>query len=144
MTDDLSKYNDYQLHMLLMNAEDDGKHAKAMLQAGREDYRPKHAALQAKWKAIKGEMKNRANPAPATVAAPAAAPAPLTPKQFHNMCYQHDWAYEHSDDSGTYRAGKESAARIANALRAQPELTPIFQEWRAHIVAHGKIPKEPE
>jgi len=144
MTDDLSKYNDYQLHMLLMNAEDDGKHAKAMMQAGREDYRPKHAALQAKWKAIKGEMKNRANPAPATAAAPAAAPAPHTPKQFHNMCYQHDWAYEHSDDSGTYRAGKESAARIADTVRRQPELTPILQEWRAHIVAGGKIPKEPE
>ena len=143
MTDDLSKYNDYQLHMLLMNAENDGKHAKAMMQAGREDYRPKHAALQARWKAIKGEMKNRANPAPAPVAAPAAAPAPLTPKQFHNMCYQHDWAYEHSDDSGTYRAGKESAAKIADTVRKQPELLPIFQEWRAHIVAGGKIPKEP-
>lgn len=142
---DLKRLNDYQLQMMLSNVEDDGKHAKALMQAGDEKYRPKYVALQDKWKTVKAEINARKNPvAKPTIAAPAAAPAPLTPKQFHNMCAQHDWGYEYSDDSGAHLAGKESEAKIANAVHRQPELTPILQEWRAHIVAGGKIPKEPE
>jgi hypothetical protein len=131
---------------MLSRIEENGKAYKEALERGQEFYRQPLAQQREKWKQIKQELNSRTNSglAKASVAAPAAAPAPLTPKEFHRMCAQHDWGYEYSDDSGAHRAGKESAARIADAVHKQPELTPILQEWRAHIVAGGKIPKEPE
>ena len=144
MTDDLSKYNDYQLQMMLLNTEQDGKHAKAMVQAGNEAYRPKHAALQAKWKAVKAEMKRRANPEPGlAAAAPATAAAPLTAKEFHRMCAGHDWNYEYSDDPGSYRAGRANADRMEGIVRNQPEFSPILKAWKEHIAAGGPRPQEP-
>jgi hypothetical protein len=148
MTNDLSKYNDYQLQMILMNTEQDGKHAKAMVQAGNEAYRPKHADLQAKWKAVKAEMKRRASPAADQPSAPGLAPAAgqpekVSPQEFHRMCAAHDWNHEYSDDPGAYRAGRDSAARLLGVARSQPELAPILKRWQEHVVAGGPRPQEP-
>ena len=148
MNDNMSKFNDYQLQTMLMNVEQDGKQAKAMVQAGDESYRPKHAALQDRWKAIKAEMKRRASPAAAQPAAPglaaaASQPAPVSPQEFHRMCAAHDWNHEYSDDPGTYRAGKASADRLNSVARSQPELAPILKRWQEHVVTGGPKPQEP-
>lgn len=148
MNNNLSKFNDYQLQMMLMNVEQDGKQAKAMVQAGDESYRPKHAALQDRWEAIRAEMKRRASPAAAQPAAPGLAaaanqPAPVSPQEFHRMCAAHDWNHEYSDDPGTYRAGRASADRLNSVARSQPELAPILKRWQEHVVAGGPRPQEP-
>lgn len=148
MADDFSRMNDYQLQTMLMNAETDGKNAKAMVQAGNESYRPKHAALQDRWRAIKAEMKRRASPAAGRPPAPGLAPSAgqsktVSPQEFHRMCAAHDWNHEYSDDPGAYRAGKASADRLSSVARSQPELEPILKAWKEHIVAGGVRPKEP-
>jgi hypothetical protein len=148
MNDNLSKFNDYQLQTMLMNAETDGKNAKAMVQAGNESYRPKHAALQDRWRAIKAEMKRRASPAAGQPPAPGLAPAAgqsekVGPQEFHRMCASHDWNHEYSDDPGAYRAGKASADRLLGVARSQPELSPILTAWTAHALGGGPRPKEP-
>lgn len=148
MNDNLSKFNDYQLQTMLMNVEQDGKQAKAMVQAGDESYRPKHAALQDRWKAIKAEMKRRSSPAADQPLAPGLAPAagqpaPVSPQEFHRMCATHDWNHEYSDDPGAYRAGKASADRLLGVARSQPELAPILTAWTAHALGGGPRPKEP-
>ena len=148
MADDFSRMNDYQLQTMLMNVEQDGKQAKAMVQAGDESYRPKHAALQDRWKAIKAEMKRRSSPAadqpPAPGLAPAAGqPEKVSPQEFHLMCANHDWNHEYSDDPGAYRAGKASADRLLGVARSQPELSPILTAWTAHALGGGPRPKEP-
>lgn len=143
MATDLSLLNDYQLQMMLQNAENDGKHAKAMLQAGNEKYRTRYVDLREKWKAIKGEMNRRTSSAAAPVAPQSAAPASISPKQFHQMCAQHDWNHEYSDDAGAYRAGKASEAKLQDAIHAQPELAPIYKAWKAHVVTGAPRPVEP-
>ena len=146
MTTDLSNYNDYQLKIMLSNIEQEGKHAKALLQAGNEAYRPKHVALRDRWKAVKSEINRRAS-APAaglSPAAPAAAPAPVTAKDFHRMCAQHDWNHEYSDDPGAYHAGKQSEARLHSIANDHPNLQPILRAWQEHVVAGGPRPVEPQ
>ena len=53
----------------------------------------------------------------------------MTPKEFHKLCSDHDWFYPYSDDQRYWRAGVAEAAVLTAAMTAQPELTPIYNEW---------------
>lgn len=53
----------------------------------------------------------------------------MTPQEFHKLCSDHDWYYSYSDDQRYWRKGVAEAAGLLAAMKAQPELTPHYNEW---------------
>lgn len=57
----------------------------------------------------------------------------MTMQEFHKLCSDHDWYYSYSDDRRRWMSGRIKAAALLTAVKAQPELTPHYNEWVAWI-----------
>lgn len=53
----------------------------------------------------------------------------MTLKEFETMLSQHDFWYSYSDDYRTYSKGRAESKAISEAIIANPELKPIYEEY---------------
>lgn len=64
----------------------------------------------------------------------------MSPDEFHKLCAAHDWTYQYADDPFAYRAGVESYGHIRAAIRAQPDLLPLYNRWYDWANNRGPYP----
>ena len=67
----------------------------------------------------------------------------MTPQEFHKLCSDHDWYYPYSDDQRYWRKGVAEAAVLVAAMKAQPELTPLYNEWVVWLADTDDTKKSP-
>ena len=67
--------------------------------------------------------------------------ATYSPQEFHQLCAQHDWTYQFSDDHRAWRAGVEQAEVLRAALNRDASLAPIYHAWVRHINSVMDVPR---
>ena len=68
----------------------------------------------------------------------------MTPRAFWELCRQHDWTYDFSDDGQVWKRGFEQERELLNAMAERPGLKPIYQAWKRHSYNEGPMPPQPE
>lgn len=56
----------------------------------------------------------------------------ITEDDFRHMCQQHDLTYAYSDDRRSYKAGKDSYAKILSAAKELPRAVAV-QIWNESV-----------
>lgn len=64
----------------------------------------------------------------------------MTPRQFHQLCAEHDWTYEFSDDHRSWVRGRDQKEKIIAAIRSDESLAPIYVAWVTHINSRTGVP----
>jgi hypothetical protein len=74
----------------------------------------------------------------------------ITLFEFYQELKKHDWYYEMSDDSITWRRGKENANRLYKMTRMSPEHKSLFEQYYEYMFSgepwgteRAPEPKEP-
>ena len=68
----------------------------------------------------------------------------MTPRAFWKLCKDHDWTYIYTDDHRVWRRGNQESIEILAAMKAQPELRTIYNEWLKYLNKQQDEPKEPK
>lgn len=70
----------------------------------------------------------------------------MTPRQFWQLCRQHDWYYAYSDDHRVWLRGEEATRAMEQLVKDQPKLRSIYAEFVFWInqEVRGEPPAEPK
>jgi len=63
--------------------------------------------------------------------------------EFYDMLDAHDWYYQFSDDHRSWLAGQNQMMRIKETIKRQPELAPLFQQFKNHYDPAGPKAEKP-
>lgn len=59
-------------------------------------------------------------------------PPPIDLRSFWDMCNQHDWGYEFSDDDGLFKQGKAEHMRLYDISKCSPQHHEMFRGFQLH------------
>lgn len=63
----------------------------------------------------------------------------MTPEEFHELCSQHDWQYEFTDDHSVWLEGLRQRKRLTQEMQHDLRLSSIYISWTRY--AYGNSPR---
>lgn len=65
----------------------------------------------------------------------------MTIQEFHQLCSQHDWDYQFSDDHSVWKRSQGIAATLSQAASADPACALLLKSWRLFRSGEGPRPE---
>jgi hypothetical protein len=54
----------------------------------------------------------------------------MTDEEFYQLCHEHDWTYQFTDDHSVWQRGRDAELVLYNAAKDLPARISLLQEWK--------------